>query len=33
MKKFWKFIKNEDISETELLFNGSIQKIPGEAMK
>ncbi len=24
MKKFWNFIKNEDTSETELLFNGPI---------
>ena len=24
MKKFWNFIKNEDISETELIFNGPI---------
>ena len=33
MKKFWNFIQNEDTSETELLFNGPIVKIPGGAMK
>ena len=26
MKKFWNFIKNEDTSETELLFNGPISE-------
>ena len=26
MKKFWNFIQNEDTSETELLFNGSISE-------
>ena len=33
MKKFWNFIQNEDTSETELLFNGLFQKIPGGAMR
>ena len=26
MKKFWNFVKNEDTSETELLFNGPISE-------
>lgn len=26
MKKFWNFMKNEDTSETELLFNGPISE-------
>ena len=26
MKKFWNIVKNEDTSETELLFNGPISE-------
>lgn len=33
MKKFWNFIKNEDTSETELLFNALSLKIPGGEMR
>ena len=33
MKKFWNFIKNEDTSETELLFNVPISEDTCGAMK